>query len=134
MKYQYKTIPFTQIILYYEITISQAAILSVEASVYDSSLSLFDCLIRPAQILSINGGVLIVDQICLVIPDPCRFPDERHGKQPEHAHRLVQKFSRPFPPLLTACLLTNLHSFFCLIPSSPFPTRRSSDLDGDDPG
>ena len=72
MKYQYKTIPFTQIILYYEITISQAA---VEASVYDSSLSLFDCLIRPAQILSINSGVLIVDQICLVIPDPHRFPD-----------------------------------------------------------
>jgi len=55
-------------------TLSYSAILSVKASVCDPSLPLFDHLVRPGQILSTDGGVLIVDQIYLVIPDPRRFP------------------------------------------------------------
>jgi len=47
----------------------------VKVSVHHPSLSLFDRLIRPGQILSTDGGVLIIDQICLVIPDPRQFPD-----------------------------------------------------------
>jgi len=50
--------------------ISCSAILSVKVLVCDPSLPLFDHLVRPGQILSTDGRVLIIDQICLVIPDP----------------------------------------------------------------
>ena len=52
-------------------TILYHTILLIEASVSDPSSYLFDCLLRLAQILSTGCRVLIVDQICLVIPDPC---------------------------------------------------------------
>ena len=42
---------------------------------YDPLSPLFQHLVRPCQVLSTDCGVLIVDQIYLVIPDPCRFPD-----------------------------------------------------------
>jgi len=87
-------------------SISYSAILSVKASVCDPFLPLFDHLAGPGQILSTDGGVLIVDQICLVIPDPRRFPDVNH---PLHFHRtswnrswLVKSFARgpsSSPPL-----------------------------------
>ena len=48
-----------------------STILLIKVSVPDPSSHLFDHLVRPAQIISIDCRVLIVDQICLVIPDPC---------------------------------------------------------------
>jgi hypothetical protein len=62
-------------IVCYEKTMSYAVVLSVEASVHDPSSPLFAHLVRPCLILSTDCGVLIVDQIYLVIPDPRRFPD-----------------------------------------------------------
>jgi hypothetical protein len=34
-----------------------------------------DDVLRLDKFLSTDGRVLIIDQICPVIPDPCRFPD-----------------------------------------------------------
>jgi hypothetical protein len=39
------------------------------------SSPLFDCLVRPDQMLYTDRGVLIGDQIYLVIPAPLQFPD-----------------------------------------------------------
>ena len=41
----------------------------------DPLSSVLDDVLRLDKILSTDGGVLIIDQICLVIPDPRRFPD-----------------------------------------------------------
>ena len=70
-----KIISLAWTIVCYDITILYSTILLIEASVLDPSWHLFDHLVRPAQILSIDCGVLIIDQICLVIPGPRRFPD-----------------------------------------------------------
>jgi hypothetical protein len=54
---------------------SFTAILSEKASVADPLSSVLDDVLRLDKILSTDSGVLIIDQICLVIPDPRRFPD-----------------------------------------------------------
>ena len=45
-------------------------------SVADPLSPVLDDVLRLDKILSTDGGVLIIDQICLVIPDPCQFPDD----------------------------------------------------------
>jgi hypothetical protein len=57
------------------IAISDIAILSVKVSVSDPSSQLFYDVLKPDKILSTDCGVLIVDQICLAIPNPHQFPD-----------------------------------------------------------
>jgi hypothetical protein len=57
------------------IVISDIAILSVKMSGSDPSSHLFYDVLRPNKILSTDCGVLIVDKICLGIPNPCQFPD-----------------------------------------------------------
>ena len=54
---------------------SFTAILSEKVSAADPLSSVLDDVVRLDKILSTDGGVLIIDQICLVIPDPRRFPD-----------------------------------------------------------
>ena len=56
-------------------SLSFTAILSEKVSAADPLLSVLDDVLRLDKILSTDGGVLIIDQICLVIPDPCWFPD-----------------------------------------------------------
>ena len=45
-------------------------------SAADPLSSVLDDVVRLDKILSTDGGVLIIDQICLVIPAPRRFPDD----------------------------------------------------------
>ena len=52
------------------IVISDVEIPSVKVPVSES-LHLFYHVLRPDKILSTDCGVLTIDQICLVIPDPC---------------------------------------------------------------
>ena len=54
--------------------LSFTAILSEKVSAADHLSSVLDDVLRLDKILSTDGGVSIIDQICLVIPDPCRFP------------------------------------------------------------
>jgi hypothetical protein len=56
--------------------LSFTVILSEKVSMADPLSSVLDDVLRLDKILSTDGGVLIIDQICLVIPDPRRFPDD----------------------------------------------------------
>ena len=56
--------------------LSFTAIVSAKVSVTDPLSSVLDDVLRLDKTLFTDGGVLIVDQICLVIPGPRRFPDE----------------------------------------------------------
>jgi len=55
--------------------LSFTAILSKKVSVADPLSSVLDDILNLDKILSTDGGVLIIDQICLVILDSCRFSD-----------------------------------------------------------
>ena len=52
-------------------------------SAADPLSSVLDGVLRLDKILSTDGGVSIIDQICLVIPDPRRFPDVQVGPTEE---------------------------------------------------
>ena len=108
----YKIIPLASKLPGSCIAISDVAILSVKGSVSDPSSHLFYDVLRPDKILSIDCGVIIVDQICLGIPNPCRFPDVTPSTSDTVPLFAYPRSSHRDPHFLIFLLHTYLLSFF----------------------
>jgi hypothetical protein len=107
-----------------------------------------DDVLRLDKILSTDGGVLIIDQICLVIPDPCRFPDGQTSPVTPNIvsrlHRTLKTFGDLHKPSwIFRCPLLPLDAFRHLSPPSgclmdlapqwgPEKMDKEIDLDGED--
>jgi hypothetical protein len=77
-----------------------------------------DDVLRLDKILSTDGGVLIIDQICLVIPDPRRFPDAHYE----------QKLKPPTKRISAAACCQTVPVAMIMSDSVRFPSLRLSTL------